>query len=84
MANVGVVFGGRSVEHQVSVNSARTVARGFRLYAGHGLTAANVGPIAALPGMEELNIGHSLVARSVALGLPGAVREMLAAMRAAR
>ena len=64
--------------------AARTVARGFRLYAGHGLTAANVGPIAALPGMEELNIGHSLVARSVALGLPGAVREMLAAMRAAR
>jgi pyridoxine 5-phosphate synthase len=61
-----------------------TVARGFRLYAGHGLTAANVGPIAALPGMEELNIGHSLVARSVALGLPGAVREMLAAMHAGR
>jgi pyridoxine 5-phosphate synthase len=39
--------------------AALAVARGFHLYAGHGLTTANVGPIAALAGMEELNIGHA-------------------------
>ncbi len=55
---------------------------GFAVYAGHGLTAANVGPIAALPEVEELNIGHWLVARSVLVGMGAAVREMLAAMAA--
>jgi pyridoxine 5-phosphate synthase len=54
--------------------------RGFRLYAGHGLTAASVGPVAALPGMEELNIGHALIARAVLVGITAAVQEMLAAM----
>lgn len=53
----------------------------FHLYAGHGLTTANVGPVASLPGMEELNIGHFLVARAVIVGMEAAVREMLAAMR---
>jgi pyridoxine 5-phosphate synthase len=55
-------------------------AQGLHLYAGHGLRTDNVGPIAALPGMEELNIGHFLVARAVIVGLDAAVREMLAAM----
>ncbi|MFP5285421.1 MAG: pyridoxine 5'-phosphate synthase [Thermoanaerobaculia bacterium] len=54
--------------------------RGLHLYAGHGLRTDNVGPIAALPGMEELNIGHWLVSRSVLVGMDAAVREMLAAM----
>ena len=53
---------------------------GFKLYAGHGLTTANVGPIAALPGMEELNIGHFLVSRAVLVGMTEAVKEMLSAM----
>jgi pyridoxine 5-phosphate synthase len=57
---------------------------GLRVYAGHGLTAANVGPIAALPEIEELNIGHWLVARSVIVGIEAAVREMLAAMAIGR
>jgi pyridoxine 5-phosphate synthase len=61
---------------------ARGRELGFHLYAGHGLTTENVGPIAALPGMEELNIGHALIARAVMVGLPEAVREMLAAMAA--
>ncbi len=60
--------------------AALAVARGFHLYAGHGLTTANVGPIAALPGMEELNIGHALIARAVLAGITVAVREMLHAM----
>ncbi|HEV8632551.1 MAG TPA: pyridoxine 5'-phosphate synthase [Thermoanaerobaculia bacterium] len=55
-------------------------AAGFRVYAGHGLTTDNVGPVAALPFMEELNIGHFLVARAVMVGMREAVREMLAAM----
>ncbi len=59
-------------------------ALGFRIYAGHGLTAANVGGIASIRQIEELNIGHSLIARAVAVGLAAAVKEMLAAMHAGR
>lgn len=54
--------------------------KGLRVYAGHGLTAENVPPIAATPGIEELNIGHALVSRAVLIGMDAAVREMLAAM----
>ena len=56
---------------------------GLAVYAGHGLTTDNVGPVAALPHMEELNIGHFLVARSVIVGMELAVREMLEAMAVA-
>jgi len=55
-------------------------ARGLRVYAGHGLTVGNVGPVAAVPAMEELNIGHSIVSRAVLIGMAGAVEEMLAAI----
>ena len=57
-------------------------AAGLHVYAGHGLTTANVGPVAAVPEIEELNIGHALVARAVLVGLAAAVEEMLAAMAA--
>jgi len=50
--------------------------RGLAVHAGHGLTYRNVGPVAALPGFVEFNIGHSIVARSVFSGLAAAVREM--------
>ncbi|HWM89878.1 MAG TPA: pyridoxine 5'-phosphate synthase [Thermoanaerobaculia bacterium] len=53
---------------------------GLHLYAGHGLRTDNVRPVASLPGMEELNIGHFLVSRAVMVGMDAAVREMLAAM----
>ncbi len=46
------------------------------LHAGHGLTYRNVKPIAALPGVVELNIGHSIVARALMVGFEQAVREM--------
>jgi pyridoxine 5-phosphate synthase len=49
-------------------------------HAGHGLTLANVGPVAALPGVVELNIGHAIVARALMVGFPAAVGEMLAAV----
>ena len=57
---------------------------GLRVNAGHGLDYDNVRPVAAISGMEELNIGHSIVARAVLIGLRAAVREMRAAMAAYR
>jgi pyridoxine 5-phosphate synthase len=52
--------------------------------AGHGLTYYNVKPVAAIPEIEELNIGHSIVARAMFVGLEEATRAMLALMREAR
>lgn len=49
---------------------------GMRLHAGHGLTYRNVGPVASLEEMSDLNIGHSIVARSIMVGMQQAVREM--------
>ena len=49
---------------------------GMRFNAGHGLTYANVGPVAALPGVRELHIGHSIVSRAVLVGMREAVAEM--------
>ncbi len=53
---------------------------GMEVHAGHGLTYANVGPIAALPEISELNIGHNIVARAVLVGMERAVREMVEAI----
>jgi len=53
---------------------------GLEVAAGHGLTVLNVGPIAALPHMAELNIGHSVIADALFHGLDGAVRRLRAAM----
>lgn len=49
---------------------------GLQIHAGHGLTYSNVLPIAKIPGMEELNIGHSIVSRALFVGFEQAVREM--------
>ncbi len=54
---------------------------GLRVNAGHGLTYWNVFPIASIEGMEELNIGHTIISRAVLVGLERAVREMKQAMR---
>ena len=64
--------------------AAHAAAAGLRVHAGHGLTLANVGPVAAIPACEELNIGHAIVADAVFVGLAAAVRRMRAAMDAAR
>jgi pyridoxine 5-phosphate synthase len=69
---------------RVAAGAQRAAALGLMVNAGHGLTVANVGPIAALPELHELNIGHSLVARALFIGLEAAVREMKAAMLSAR
>ncbi|MFZ9709570.1 MAG: pyridoxine 5'-phosphate synthase [Steroidobacteraceae bacterium] len=57
---------------------------GLEVHAGHGLHYQNVGPVAAIPEIVELNIGHSIVARAVFVGFESAVREMKAAMAIAR
>ncbi len=58
--------------------AARAVELGLRVNAGHGLNYENTLPILGLPGLEELNIGHSIVSRAVTVGMPQAVREMCA------
>ncbi|MEQ9880118.1 pyridoxine 5'-phosphate synthase [Pectobacterium aroidearum] len=59
-------------------------AKGLKVNAGHGLTYHNVQPIAALPEMHELNIGHAIIGRAVMSGLKDAVAEMKSLMREAR
>lgn len=56
----------------------QAIRRGLRVNAGHGLNYANTAAILSLPGLEELNIGHSIVSRAVAVGIGQAVREMCA------
>jgi pyridoxine 5-phosphate synthase len=57
---------------------------GLAVHAGHGLTTTNVGPVAAIPEIEELNIGHHVISRAIFVGLDAAVRDLRAAMDAAR
>ena len=57
---------------------------GLAVHAGHGLTVRNVGPVAGIPAIAELNIGHSIISRALFVGLAQSVREMRAAMDAAR
>src|SRR5215207_9689469 len=54
--------------------------RGLFVHAGHGLTYANVAPVAAITEIEELNIGHSVMSRAIMVGMRGAVEEMRRAM----
>lgn len=66
---------------QKELDNIRTVSAmirqaGLTLHAGHGLTYRNVKPIAAIPEMHELNIGHSIISRAIMVGLVEAVREM--------
>ncbi|MEO6211305.1 MAG: pyridoxine 5'-phosphate synthase [Gemmatimonadaceae bacterium] len=56
---------------------------GLAVHAGHGLTVRNVGPVAAIAAIEELNIGHSIVSRAIFVGLARSIAEMRAAMDAA-
>lgn len=64
--------------------AALAAKNGIEVHAGHGLTLANVAPITAIPQVRELNIGHSLIADAIFMGLGDAVRAMRAAMDAAR
>lgn len=78
--------GAERVEQLARLARGAEVARdlGVDVHAGHGLTYENVAPVAALADIEELNIGHSIVSRSVFTGLEAAVREMAEIVRRAR
>ena len=72
-----------------TIEALRDAARrgadlGLAVHAGHGLTVRNVGPVASIPEIEELNIGHSIISRAVFVGIDRAVKEMREAMNAAR
>jgi pyridoxine 5-phosphate synthase len=67
----------RSTElHRIQTAGKTIHSAGLRLHAGHGLTYHNVLPIASVPNMLELNIGHSIIARALMVGMKEAVAEM--------
>jgi pyridoxine 5-phosphate synthase len=75
----------RDRELQLLCDSARQAREyGLHVHMGHGLTYANVRAVAAIPEVEELNIGHSIVSRAVLVGMERAVHEMKALMLRAR
>ena len=77
--------GARSREFERMLSAAKFAERlGLIVNAGHGLNYHNVEPIAAIPEIVELNIGHAIIGRSIADGLAKAVRDMKVLMRAAR
>ena len=75
----------QAVELRRLSDAAALAARnGIEVHAGHGLTYANVAPIAAIPQVRELNIGHFLIGEALFVGLATSVQHMRAAMDAAR
>lgn len=77
--------GARAEELRRIADAAALAAKnGIEVHAGHGLTYDNVAPIAAIPQVVELNIGHFLIGEAIFLGLAESVRRMRAAMDAAR
>ncbi|MBM4194839.1 MAG: pyridoxine 5'-phosphate synthase [Gemmatimonadetes bacterium] len=77
--------GGDSTALRALQDAASLGARlGLAVHAGHGLTTRNVGPVAAIPEVEELNIGHSIVSNAVYVGLPTIMRDMRQAMHDGR
>lgn len=68
----------------LKVASRHAASMGMAVHAGHGLTLANVTPVAAIPECEELNIGHAIVSNAVFVGIAAAVRDMRNVMDRAR
>lgn len=65
----------------LEIGTKKATALGLRVNAGHGLTYRNVYRVACIEGIEELNIGHSIISRAVLIGLERAVKEMKLAMK---
>ncbi len=75
---------GHEADRQLERLGAATeegIATGLHVAAGHGLDYPNVARVAAIPGIDELNIGHAIVARAVMVGMERAVRDMIALCR---
>lgn len=66
--------------HALRESAHFATAQKMRVYAGHGLNRGNVAPLTTIPELEELNIGHAIVARAVFVGLAEAIREIRNAM----
>jgi len=71
----------RTGRHEAELEKIRAAASfaassGLKVFAGHGLDVRNIAPILEVPQIEEFNIGHSIIARAVFLGLPAAVKEI--------
>jgi len=69
---------------RLATAARRAAKQGLEVHAGHGLHYGNVKPVAALPEVVELNIGHALISRALMTGLTAAVRDMKALMHEAR
>jgi pyridoxine 5-phosphate synthase len=69
---------------RLSTAAKRAANLGLEVHAGHGLTYNNVTPVATIPEIVELNIGHCIIARAIFVGLDSAVRDMKALMIGAR
>jgi pyridoxine 5-phosphate synthase len=82
-ANAGGAARAREFE-RLRAAARLAASLGLTVNAGHGLNYHNVEPIAAMPEIVELNIGHAIIARAIFDGLPKAVRDMKDLMRAAR
>src|SRR6185436_2589275 len=68
----------------IAIGAKLAQSLGLRVHAGHGLTYQNVLPVAAMPEMEDLNIGHNIIARASMVGLEKAVKEMLTLLQKAK
>ena len=66
--------------HKLRAATALAQQCGLHVHMGHGINYTNVQPIVQIPGVEELNIGHSIVSRAMMVGMERAVREMKDAM----
>ena len=76
---------GRNHHYQkILAAAARAEEHGLECHAGHGISFETVGPIAAIPSLKELNIGHFLIGEAIFVGLAEAIYEMRRLMNAAR
>jgi pyridoxine 5-phosphate synthase len=81
--HTGAYAAGRAGElERLEEAAALTTALGLECHAGHGLTFDNAGPVAAMPAVRELNIGHFLIGEALLIGLPEAIRRMRAVIKA--
>ena len=69
---------------RIKFSAKRAAERGLKVFAGHGLNYDNVKPIAAIPEIEELNIGHFIVGQAIYIGMENAVIEMIRTIKMGR
>lgn len=74
-------YGAAAELDRIAEAAARAIAAGLIFNAGHGLTVRNLLPVASIPGLNEVNIGHSIISRAVFIGLGNAVDEILQVLK---